>query len=72
MKKSARLHGASKLAAYLREERISQTALAAHLDISNGHMSDLLSRRSTPSLQLAVRIENLTGIPARDFAEAGR
>jgi len=69
MTKSARIDGASKLAAYLQSEGLSQTALAASLDISNGHLSDLLSGRSMPSLALAVRIENLTGIPARDFAE---
>lgn len=58
-----------RLKAYITEQGITQREMAARLDITDAHISDLINRGVTPSLALAVRIEDLTGIPARDFAE---
>lgn len=48
----------------------TQVWLAEQLGISTSFLSEILSGDATPSLQLAVDIENLTGIPARELAAA--
>lgn len=50
-----------KLKSYLEAFDGNQQALAAYLGISRPHVSLLLSGRKKPSLQLAGRIEKLTG-----------
>jgi HTH-type transcriptional regulator/antitoxin HigA len=45
-----------------------RTALARKLDISRPHLSKLLHGRLKPSLDVAVKLEDVTGIPAREFA----
>ena len=44
----------------------SRTAWAADLGISKSYLSDLLNGKKTPSLDLAVRIQRMTGgaVPA--------
>ncbi len=68
MTKRAQRSGPAQLRSYLTKHRQTQTELAAELGISNAHLSEVLSGHVQPSLTLAVRVENLTGIPARDFA----
>jgi transcriptional regulator with XRE-family HTH domain len=53
----------------LRRRNLTQRAFAAELGISEAHLSAVLSGHDSPSLDLAVRIEDITGIPARAFAE---
>lgn len=69
MTKRRKDSASAQLRAYLKRERLTQSAFAAELGISNSHLSELLSEQTTPSLSLAARIENVTGIPAREFAE---
>jgi transcriptional regulator with XRE-family HTH domain len=47
----------------------TQTWLADQLDISVGMVNDILQGRKSPGLQLAIKIEKLTGIPPRAFSE---
>ena len=47
---------------------MTQRQMAAKLGITDAHMSSIIRGRETPGLALAVRIEDETGIPARDFA----
>ncbi len=54
---------------WLDEHDKTQTWLAEKLDISVGAVNDILSGRRTPGLQLAIKIEDLTGIPPRAFSE---
>lgn len=48
----------------------TQAWLASELDLSTSFLSELLSGQAVPSLPLAIRIEELTGIPPRDLAVA--
>jgi transcriptional regulator with XRE-family HTH domain len=57
----------TRVRAYLAEQNMTQQDLAARLGISAAHLSTILCRRENPSLSLAVTLETLTGIPARDF-----
>ncbi|MFN6976790.1 MAG: helix-turn-helix domain-containing protein [Gemmobacter sp.] len=54
------------LAAYIKATGTTQGALAARLGVSDGYLSDLKSGKKRPSLDLAFRIEALTGgaVPA--------
>ena len=54
---------------YLAERDLTQRELADSLGMSEPRLSLILSGKVTPNLDEAFRIENLTGIPARDFAE---
>ena len=58
-----------RLASYLLRAKVPQAALARMLGVSPGMVSHILSGRRTPSLVLASKIERLTGIPARAWAE---
>jgi len=69
MSKVHRASAPQRLRKYIQREKVTQAAVAAELGVSGGHLSDILSGKELPSLALAVRIEDLTGIPARDFAE---
>lgn len=60
--------GPAKLAKYLERTGLRQTALAAHLGISDAHLSLLLSHKRRPSLRVAARIERQCGIAPKDFA----
>ena len=64
------MHGTAteQLRRYIQKHRTTQRALAAELGISETHLSAILAGRYGPSLDLAARVENLTGIPARAFA----
>jgi hypothetical protein len=43
--------------------------MAAKLGITDAHMSSVILGKESPGLTLAVKIEALTGIAPRDFAE---
>lgn len=51
------------------ERGLTQRQLATEFGIEAAHLSLILSGHRRPSLDVAVRIEALTGIPPRDFAE---
>lgn len=68
-KKRTHRTGREQVRDVLRDRGITQKELAAELGIHETHLSAILAGRDFPSLSLAVRLENLTGIPARDFAE---
>lgn len=54
---------------FLASREMTQADLAAQLGISPSHLSEILNGKETASLDLAVKLEDITGIPARDFAE---
>jgi transcriptional regulator with XRE-family HTH domain len=54
---------------WLESKGKSRAALAGDLGISPSHLSLILSGERTPSLELAVAIERLTGIPPKAFLE---
>ncbi len=47
--------------------RKTQFWLAAEIGIAPSHLSDILSGHRSPSLSVATRLEDATGIPAREF-----
>ena len=54
------------LRAYLNAQKkrgIQQSALAQELDITVSYLSDLKKGRTSPSLNLALRISDVTGVP---------
>lgn len=67
--KPARRPGRDQVRDILDERGMTQKELAAQLGIHETHLSAILAGRDFPSLSLAARIEDLTGIPARDFAQ---
>ena len=52
---------------WLRERRHTQRWLARRLRVSPSYVAMILNGRRTPSLLLAKRLQDLTGIPATDF-----
>jgi transcriptional regulator with XRE-family HTH domain len=58
-----------RIRAGLKRKKHTQQWLAGQLGISKSHMSQILSGQRRPSLTLALRLEELTGVPVRDFAE---
>lgn len=58
-----------RVRAGLKRKKHTQEWLAAQLGISKSHMSMILSGQRRPSLTLALKLEELTGVPVREFAE---
>lgn len=58
---------------YVVATRSRQSDLAKRLGISQPHLSQILASKRKPSLELAVRIEKLTGgaVPAGSWVEDG-
>jgi len=54
---------------WLAQHDRTQAWLAAKLGISESTLSKIISGNLQPALDVAVRIEELTGIPARHFAK---
>ncbi len=50
----------NQLRAYLAQNNIRQSALAETLGVSNGYMSQIINGDKRPSLDLAVKIEDVT------------
>ena len=61
------MNAAERLAAWLDRAGQTQRDFADSIESSEGQVSNLLSGRRTPSLALASRIEELTGIPASSW-----
>lgn len=61
--------GREDLAAWLSRTCMSHKALATRLRISEPYMSQLLSGRRTPGLELATDIMVLTGVPAVSWVD---
>ena len=59
----------AKLALQIERHEATQGRAADRLGISEGHLSDLLRGRRTPSLALAIRIEQAYGIPASAWTQ---
>ncbi|MBR9766142.1 MAG: helix-turn-helix transcriptional regulator [Rhodobacteraceae bacterium] len=57
------------LAEFIEASKETQAAIAAKLRISKAYMSDLVNDNRRPGLELAVRIERLTGgkVPASSW-----
>lgn len=55
---------------YLAQRDITQGQLADELGIDESYLSLIIRGRRHPSLDVAVRLERLTGIPASEFADA--
>ena len=51
----------TKLRAYLADTRTTQAQLAGAVGVSKGYMSELVSGPKTPSLEIAIKIEDATG-----------
>lgn len=66
--------GAQRLAEYRDKHRYKQYELAELLGLDDAHVSQLLNGKRRPGLEIAVRIEERTGIPARAWllTEVGR
>jgi transcriptional regulator with XRE-family HTH domain len=59
--------GAERLAAYRDKHGYKQYELADLLEIDEAHVSQLLSGKRKPGLEIAVRIEDRTGVPAESW-----
>jgi DNA-binding XRE family transcriptional regulator len=59
----------NKLKTYLAATKMRQSALAEVLEISRGHMSDLVNGAKQPGLELAFQIERATNgaVPAMSW-----
>jgi transcriptional regulator with XRE-family HTH domain len=60
------------LAAYFEQTGSPQIELARALGISKSYISLLVAGERQPSLELALRIEKLTGVPASALVTADR
>jgi transcriptional regulator with XRE-family HTH domain len=56
------------LRAWLKAARRSQRSLAKEIRVSPGYITLLITGIRTPSLPVAKRLQDVTGIPAADFA----
>jgi transcriptional regulator with XRE-family HTH domain len=59
--------GRRRLEAWLKASRQSRRSLARDIRVSPGYVTHLLTGTRTPSLRIAKRLQDLTGIPAADF-----
>lgn len=58
------------LAHYRKKHNLSMSALGSKLGISKGHLCDIISRKRQPSLPLAVKISEATGVPVASLLKA--
>lgn len=54
---------------FLAERDMTQAQLAAQLGIDDSMLSLILHGKRTPSLSIALKLESITGIPVKAFAE---
>lgn len=59
--------GMEQIASYRNENNLSRQTLAEKLGTSEGYLHDIESGRRKPSLEFAVRIETVTGIPRHEL-----
>lgn len=62
-------HGRERLAEWRDRSRISQKDMAAMFGITDSYLSQVLSGRRRPGLDIAVRIEALTGVPVQSWSD---
>jgi transcriptional regulator with XRE-family HTH domain len=55
----------------MESQRLTQVQLAHRLGVSRSYLSMLVNRKRTPSLAVAFRIQELTGLPAEAFVSKG-
>jgi transcriptional regulator with XRE-family HTH domain len=55
--------------AAMKRRHLTQQAVAEQVGVSSSQLSQIFSRKSKPSIDVAVAIERVLRIPARDFAE---
>jgi transcriptional regulator with XRE-family HTH domain len=60
----------ARIQLWLRDGRHTQRWLAQQLGVTPTYVSMLLNARRTPSLRIAKRLEDLTGIPAIAFVQS--
>jgi transcriptional regulator with XRE-family HTH domain len=60
--------GRQRLAKYVERSKQKQYEVAQDLRITESYLSQVLSGRRRPGLDIAVRIETLTGIPVSAWA----
>lgn len=60
--------GSEKLGRHLERAGKSQTDFATDLGVSRAYVTQILTGSRRPSLDVAARIEKLTGIAMREFA----
>jgi transcriptional regulator with XRE-family HTH domain len=56
--------------AFLESRNKTQGWLADELGIAQSTLSDILRGRHTPSLQVAVELERITGVPVERFVRS--
>jgi len=59
----------TRLQAWVRRRKKTKKEIAEEFGISAPYLSMILSGARTPSLTVAARLEDVTGIPAREFVE---
>lgn len=64
--------GREQLAAWLGRCRMNQTTFARLIDIKDSEMSKLINGRRGPTMAIAARIEDHTGIPIRSWVPKKR
>jgi plasmid maintenance system antidote protein VapI len=62
-----KIHARDQLTRYIEDSDRSKTKIAKMLGVSLGQLRHLVAGRRQPSLEIAVRIEDKIGIPARDW-----
>lgn len=60
--------GAQQLRDWMDRRRYNQAELAQELGVQEAYVSMLLNGKRTPSLELAVKIEEHAGIPAKAWS----
>lgn len=60
--------GRERLAAYLRRSRLKQNELADMVGVSAPYLSQIVRGRRKPGLDMALRIEQVTGVPVDSWA----
>lgn len=59
----------SRAKAAMKRRKLTQSAVAERVGVSTSQLSQIFSRKSKPSIDVAAGLERVIGIPARDFAE---
>jgi len=68
-KRTVEITAGQRLKAWADDKGLTQREIAEKLGITEAYVSSLVLGKETPGLTLAVKIETLTGIAPRDFAE---
>ncbi len=55
---------------YMREKNVPTGVLAARVGVNQSYISHLRARRRRPSLKVAIKLAEETGLPIETFMEA--